>query len=138
MCSSEDDLPSGGIPSHPTSKLAHHNKRGKSGNPSTRLSLPPIDDPEYRPRLLCQLPLIVILISCPLYSTAPGDHDNAEMFLASTREQTFMRGAPVRNTYSHPSRGHHTLAAGGAHIETHHAHRQGGFFRKITSKFSRK
>lgn len=80
----------------------------------------------------------IILLLC---STAPGDHDNQEMFLTSAREQAFMRGAPVRSTYSHPPLRHHTLAGGGggAHAETHHAHhRQGGFFRKITSKFSRK
>lgn len=74
-----------------------------------------------------------------LCSTAPGDHENPEMFLASTREQTFMRGVPGRNTYSHPMRnyGHHTMG-GGAHADVHHAHRQGGFLRKLTSKFSRK
>ena len=84
--------------------------------------------------------MVLIIMSSLPYSTAPGDHENADMFITSTREPTFMRGAPVRNTYSHPSRnyGHHTLAAGGVHVETHHAHRQGGFFRKITSKFSRK
>lgn len=147
LYSSQDDLASGGIPSHPTTKLTtqHHNKRGKSGNPSTRLSLPPIDDPDYRPRFIYNYNSLLIPLfikcSCTLHSTAPGDHDNPEIFLTSAREQAFTRGVAARSTYSHPTRpyhGHNTIGGGGAHADAHHAHRQGGFFRKITSKFSRK